>query len=159
MNKTFESLLLKILLCVFGVGGIYLALDVFPNALSLLMEVYPVLMKFENYIYFIGQLLILFLIAGLIIIVKLLTVYEKANTFSFSFLSGLEYLIGLCGLAFLGLLTIVILLVFNISLNSLLVIFIFGVLIFILILATVIKLIHSIVKSAIEYKTDYDLTV
>ena len=85
--------------------------------------------------------------------------YRVENPFAFSFLRGLEILIILCILAFIGLLTLIGIFAFTISFNSILTLFLISVSLFILVLATVIKLIHSIVKTAVEYKTDYDLTV
>lgn len=125
----------------------------------MVLYVYPELEYAELPILVTCELLLVLLLIGVGIIMYLLMIFDRENTFSLRFVRGLEILVGMCIIASIG---IIILFQYMttfggpgpfLSLTMIAITFI------IWIVAAVITLIRAIVKKAIVYKDDYDLTV
>lgn len=89
----------------------------------------------------------------------LLVMFDRGLTFSTKFMRGLEILVGMCIVASIG---VIILFQYMTTFGGpgpLLSMIMIGVTLIIWIVASVIMLIRAIVKKAIVYKDEYDLTV
>ena len=110
-------------------------------------------------IFIVCEALLVSLLIGIGIILRLLVVFDRGNTFSQTFIRGLEILTGMCLVV-----SIVLVILFKYietlggpdPFTGMIMV---GLIFLILIVASVIMLIRSIVKKAMIYKDDYDLTV
>ncbi len=159
MKVNMASNILKILLILFAIGVIFFGAYVLPIMAEQSVLIYPELEYAKIPILAASELLLIMLLIGIGIIMNLLIVFDKGNTFSLKFTKGLEILIGMCLIASLGV-------IFLFSYfrtfggpGPLLSLVMIGVIFLIWIVTAVIMLIRSIVKKAIVYKDDYDLTV
>ena len=103
--------------------------------------------------------LLLLLIIGIGIIMYLFIMFDRGNTFSLRFIRGLEILTGMCIIATIG---IIFLFAYMDTIGGpgpMPTIIMAGSVIVIWIVSAVIMLIRNIIKKAIVYKDDYDLTV
>ena len=159
MKTKVESIILKTLLFIFALASLFVGIFVLPKISNEMILSYPEFVNAKNTSLIISQSLLVLLLTGIAIIIYLLRLFDKGITFSVNFLRGLEVLAFLCILAFIGVLSLYIYTSSFGGLDLLATLMMIGISIFILILATVIMLIRAIVKNAITYKTDYDLTV
>lgn len=159
MKVNVASNILKVLLILFATGAIFFGVYVLPIMAEQSAFYYPELKYAKLPILTSCELLLVMLLIGIGIIMYLLVVFEKGNTFSLKFTKGLEILIGMCIIASIG----VILLLYYFQTfggpGPLLSLIVIGVIFLIWIVAAVIVLIRSIVKKAMVYKDDSDLTV
>lgn len=153
------SNILKVLLILFAIGAIFFGVYVLPIMAADYVVYYPELEYAKIPILIVCELLLVMLLIGIGIIMYLLVVFDKGNTFSLKFTKGLEILIGMCIIASIG----VILLLYYFRTfggpGPILSLIMIGVIFLIWIVAAVMMLIRSIVKKAMVYKDDYDLTV
>ena len=153
------SNILKALLILFAIGVIFFGGYVLPIMAGDMVDIYPELDYAKLPILIICELLLVLLLIGIAIIMYLLIVFDKGNAFSLKFTKGLEILVGMCIIASIG---IIFLFQYMASFGGpgpLLALIMVGTIFVIWIVAAVIILIRSIVKKAIIYKDDYDLTV
>lgn len=151
---------LKVLLIVFAIGVIFLGTYVLPiMAEEMVLYVYPELEYAKMPILVTCELLLALLLIGIGIIMYLLIVFDRGNTFSLRFTRGLEILVGMCIVASIGIIILFKYLTTFGGPGPLLSLIMIGITFVIWIVAAVIMLIRAIVKKAIVYKDDYDLTV
>ena len=154
------SNVLKVLLIMFAIGVIFLGTYVLPiMAEEMVLYVYPELEYAKLPILVTCELLLVLLLIGIGIIMYLLIVFDLGNTFSLRFTRGLEILFGMCIVASIGIIILFKYLTTFGGPGPLLSLIMIGITFVIWIVAAVIMLIRAIVKKAIVYKDDYDLTV
>ena len=159
LKVNIASNILKVLLVVFSVGVLFFGLYVLPILAGEMHDIYPELEYAKLPILIACELLLLFLLVGIGIIMYLLIMFDRGLTFSVKFIKGLEILVGMCIVASIG---IIVLFQFMSTFGGpgpLLALAMIGVTFIIWIVAAVIMLIRAIVKKAIVYKDEYDLTV
>ncbi|WP_338062499.1 DUF2975 domain-containing protein [Sporosarcina limicola] len=153
------SNILKILLIVFSIGVIFFGAYVLPIMAEQMRALYPELDYAKLPILVTCELLLALLLIGIGIIMYLLILFDRGLTFGSRFIRGVEILVGMCIVASIG---IIILFQYLRSFGGpgpLLALEMIGITIIIWIVAAVIMLIRAIVKKAIVYKDDYDMTV
>jgi len=159
LKINFASNILKILLVVFAIGVIFFGVYVLPIIAEEMATIHPELDYAKLPILITTEILLALLLTGTGIIMYLLVMFDHGSTFSLKFTKGLEILVGMCFLASVGIiLTIIYMRSFG-GPGPLLSLIMIGITLVIWIVATVIMLIRAIVKKAITYKDDYDLTV
>ena len=159
MKVNIASNVLKVLLILFSLGVIFAGVYILPTLANEMVYIYPELEYAKLPILIACELLLGLLMFGIGIIMYLLILFDRGNTFSLRFTRGLEILTGMCIIATIG---IMILLGYMNTIGGpgpLPAMIMVGSIIVIWIIAAVIMLIKSIVKKAIVYKDDYDLTV
>ena len=159
MKVNVASNILKVLLILFAIGAIFFGAYVLPIMADQMLVANPELDYAKMPILIICELLLVMLLIGIVIILYLLRTFDQGNTFSQRFTRGMEILFGMCIIASIGL---ILLLGYMGSLGGpdpLVVIVMIGVIFLIWIVAAVTMLVRSIVKKAMVYKDDYDLTV
>ena len=148
MKVNVVSNILKILLILFAIGAIFFGYYVLPIIAEEMAYIYPELEHAKMSILIACELLLVILLIGIGIIMYLLVVSDRENTFSLKFTKGLEILIGMSIIASIG----VILLFYYLSTyggpGPLLSLVMMGVIFLIWIAAAVMMLIRSIVKKA-----------
>ena len=157
VNKASNTL--KILLIVFGIGVIFFGVYVLPIIAEEMRAIYPELDYAKLPILVTCELLLALLLIGIGIIMYLLIMFDRGLTFGSRFSRGVEILVGMCIVASIG---IIILFQYLRSFGGpgpLLALIMIGITIIIWIVAAVIMLIRAIVKKAIVYKDDSDMTV
>lgn len=157
VNKASNTL--KILLIVFGIGVIFFGVYVLPIMAEEMRAIYPELDYAKLPILVTCELLLALLLIGIGIIMYLLIMFDRGLTFGSRFSRGVEILVGMCIVASIG---IIILFQYLRSFGGpgpLLALIMIGITIIIWIVAAVIMLIRAIVKKAIVYKVDSDITV
>lgn len=159
MKVNIASNILKVLLILFAIGAIFFGAYVLPTMAGEMVYSYPELDYAKMPILIICELLLVMLLVGIGIIMHLLAVFERGNTFSLKFTRGLEILVGMCIVASLGLMFLLKYMGSFGGPGPVLGFMMVGVIFIIWIVAAVIMLIRSIVKKAMIYKDDYDLTV
>ncbi len=159
MKINVASNILKLLIITFSIGVILFGVFILPLLANDMLYIYPELEYAKQPILIMCELLLGLLLAGIGIIMYLLLLFDRGNTFSLKFTYGLEILVALCILASIG----TIFLFYYMSTfggpGPLLSLTMIGAIFVIWIVASVIMLVRSIVKKAIVYKDDYDLTV
>lgn len=153
------SNILKVLLIIFAIGVIILGTFILPLMADQQVDYFPELEYAKGSILLGSQALLLLLLFGIGIIMYLIIVFDRGAVFTLKFIRGLEILFVMCIVASLG---IIILFKYMTSFGGpgpALALVMLGTIIFIWILGSVIMLIRAIIKNAITYKTDYDLTV
>ena len=159
MKVNVASNILKVLLILFSIGAIFFGVYVLPIMAGEMVYIYPELDYAKMPILIMCEFLLVMLLVGIGIILYLIAVFERGNTFSLKFTKGIEILIGMCIFASTG----VILLFYYFQTfggpGPLISLIMVGVVFLIWIVAAVMMLIRSIVKKAMIYKDDYDLTV
>lgn len=159
MKINLASNILKILLVLFAIGVIFLGVFILPILAEEMVTIYPELDYAKLPILITIEILLALLLTGIGIIMYLLMMFDHGSTFSLKFAKGLEILVGMCTIASVGIiLTIVYMSSFG-GPGPLLSLIMIGTTIVIWIVAAVIMLIRAIIKKAIIYKDDYDLTV
>lgn len=159
MKVELASNILKILLVLFVLGIIFLGMYVLPVIATEMVDIYPELQYAKLPILITIESLLGLLLIGIGIIIYLLLLFDRGKTFSLSFTRGNEILVGMCIIA-----SIVLVFLYK-YLHSfggpgpLLALVMIGMVFVIWIIASVIMLIRSIVKKAMVFKDDYDLTV
>jgi hypothetical protein len=159
MKVNVASNILKVLLILFAIGTIFFGAYILPVMAEEMLVAYPELDYAKMPILIICELLLVMLLIGIGIILYLLIIFDQGNTFSQRFTRGMEILIGMCIIASIGL---ILLLVYMSSFGGpgpLLGIVMTGVVLLTWIVAAVTMLVRTIVKKAMVYKNDYDLTV
>jgi|LSQX01.1.fsa_nt_gb hypothetical protein len=159
MKVNVASNILKVLLILFAIGAIFFGAYVLPIMAEQMLVANPELDYAKMPILIICELLLVMLLIGIVIILYLLRTFDQGNTFSQRFTRGMEILFGMCIIASIGL---ILLLGYMRSFGGpgpLLGIVMTGVIFLIWIVAAVTMLVRSIVKKAMVYKDDYDLTV
>lgn len=159
MKVNIASNILKVLLVLFAFGAIFIGIYVLPIMAEQSVLIYPELEYAKIPILIACELLLVMLLIGIGIIMYLLVVFDRGNTFSMKFTKGLEILIGMCSIASIGVISLLYYFRTFGGPGPLLSLIMIGVIFLIWIVAAVIMLIRSIVKKAIVYKDDYDLTV
>jgi hypothetical protein len=148
MKVNVVSNILKILLILFAIGAIFFGAYVLPIIAEEMAYIYPELEHAKMSILIACELLLVILLIGIGIIMYLLVVFDRQNTFSLKVTKGLEILIGMCIIASIG----VILLFYYLGTyggpGPLLSLVMMGVIFLIWIAAAVMMLIRSIVKKA-----------
>lgn len=159
MKMNIASNILKILLILFALGAVVFGIFILPIMAEQMAEINLEVAYAKVPILIVCEALLVVLIIGIGIILRLLLVFDRGNTFSQTFIRGLEILTGMCLIVSI---VLVILFKYIETLGGpdpftgmIMVALIF----LILIVASVIMLIRSIVKKAMIYKDDYDLTV
>lgn len=159
MKVNVASNILKVLLILFAIGAIFFGAYVLPIMAEDMLVANPELDYAKMPILIICELLLVMLLIGIGIILCLLRTFDQGNTFSQRFTRCMEILFGMCIIASIGL---ILLLGYMGSFGGpgpLLGIVMTGVIFLIWIVAAVTMLVRSIVKKAMVYKDDYDLTV
>ncbi|WP_170128302.1 DUF2975 domain-containing protein [Alkalibaculum bacchi] len=159
MKTDIASNILKILLILFALGAIFLGIYVLPVMAEEMVVIYPELRYTKLPILIICELLLGLLLIGIGIVMYLLKTFDRGKTFSLTFTRGLEVLIGMCIIASMGILFLLKYMNTFGGPGPLLSLIMIGVIFLVWIIAAVIMLIRSIVKKAMIYKDDYDLTV
>lgn len=159
MKVDIASNILKILLVLFVIGVIFLGIYILPTMADEMVDIYPELEKAKLPILITVEGLLGLLLIGIGIIIYLLLLFDGGKTFTLSFIRGHEILAGMCIVA-----SSVLIFLFKYlqgfgGPGPLLALVMIGMICVIWILASVIMLIRSIVKKAMVYKDDYDLTV
>ena len=153
------SLILKILLIVFAIGVIFFAVYVLPIMAEQNSALYPELNYAKLPILITCELLLALLLIGIGIIMCLLIIFDRGLTFGSRFIRGVEILVGMCIVASIGIIIIFQYMRTFGGPGPLLALIMIGITFIIWIVAAVIMLIRAIVKKAIVYKDDYDMTV
>ena len=159
MKVNVASNILKVLLILFAIGAIFFGAYVLPIMADQMLVANPELDYAKMPILIICELLLVMLLIGIGIILCLLRTFDQGNTFSQRFTRGMEILFGMSIIASIGL---ILLFGYMRSFGGpgpLLGIVMTGVIFLIWIVAAVTMLVRSIVKKAMVYKDDYDLTV
>lgn len=159
MKVNLASNILKILLIMFSIGAIFFGIYILPILAAEMLYVYPELEYAKMQILVICELLLTLLLFGIAIIMYLLLIFDRGRTFSVKFIRGLEVLGVLCILASMGTIYLYYFMSTFGGPGPLLSLVMIGVIFVIWIVAAVIMLVRSIVKKAIIYKDDYDLTI
>lgn len=159
MKVNVASNILKVLLILFAIGAIFFGVYVLPIMSEEMAYIYPELEHAKISMLVACELLLVMLLIGIGIIMYLLVVFDSGNTFSLKFTKGLEGLVGMCIIASIGVILIFYYLRTYGGPSPLLSLIMIGVIFLIWIVAAVMMLIRSIVKKAMIYKGDYDLTV
>lgn len=159
MKVNMASHILKVLLVLFAIGGIFTGVFLLPIMAEQNVLYYPEL-EYAKIPILIGcEILLVMLLIGIGIIMYLLVVFDRGDTFSIKFTRGLEIIIAMSIMASIG---VVFLLLFLSSFGGpgpLISLIMLAVILIIWIVGAVIMLVRNIVKKAIVYKNDYDLTV
>ena len=146
MKVNIASNILKVLLILFAIGAIFFGISVLPIMAKQNVIYYPELEYVKIPIFIACELLLVILLIGIGIIMYLLVVFDRGNTFSLKIAKGLEILIAMCIIASIG----VILLLYYFRTfggpGPLLSLIMIGVIFLIWIVAAVMILIRSIVK-------------
>lgn len=159
MKVNLASNVLKVLLIIFAIGVVVAGIYILPIIAEEMVDIYPELEHAKLPILIACELLLGLLMVGIGVIMYLLILFDRGNTFSLRFVRGLEILTTMCIIATIG---IIILFVYMNSIGGpgpLPTLAMAGSIIVIWIVAAVIMLVRSIVKKAMVYKDDYDLTV
>lgn len=159
MKVNMASNVLKVLLILFSIGVIYAGVYVLPTLANEMVYMYPELEYAKLPILIACELLLGLLMIGIGIIMYLLILFDRGNTFSLRFTRGLEILTGMCIVATIGIMFLLGYMNTFGGPGPLPAMIMVGSIYVIWIIAAVIMLIRSIVKKAIVYKDDYDLTV
>lgn len=159
MKINMASNILKVLLIIFAIGIIFFGTYVLPLIADLQVDYFPELEYAKEPILLGSQALLLLLLIGIGIIMYLLIIFDFGSVFTLKFIRGLEILVGMCIVASLGIIVLFRYMTYFGGPGPALSLAMVGTIIFIWILGSVIMLIRAIVKNAITYKTDYDLTV
>jgi len=153
------SNILKILLIVFAIGVIFIGVYVLPIMAEEMRALYPELDYAKLPILVTCELLLALLLIGIGIIMYLLIMFDRGLTFGSRFIRGVEILVGMCIVASIGIIIIFEYLRTFGGPGPLLALIMIGITFIIWIVAAEIMLIRAIVKKAIDYKDDYDMTV
>ena len=159
MKVNIASNILKVLLILFALGAILFGIFILPVMAERMADTNPEVIYAKIPILIVCEILLVLLLIGIGIIIHLLLVFDRGNTFSQTFIRGLETLTRMCLIV-----SIVLIFLFK-YIKSLggpdpfIGLIMVGMIFVILIVASVIMLIRSIVKKAMIYKDDYDLTV
>ena len=156
MKANIVSLVSKILLIIFVIGVILSGIYILPVLSNDMLDIYPELEYARLPVLIACELLLGLLLIGIGIIMYLIIVFDRGNTFSIRFTKGLMILAGLCIIASVG---IMLLLNYMNTVGGpgpLPAIIMVATIIVIWIVAGVIMLIRSMVKKAIIYKDYYD---
>lgn len=159
MKVNVASNVLKVLLIIFTIGVILAGVYVLPTLANEMVYMYPELEYVKLPILIACELLLGLLVIGIGIIMYLLILFDRGNTFSLRFTRGLEILSGMCVIATIGIMFLLGYMNTFGGPGPLPAMGMVGSIFVIWIIAAVIMLIRSIVKRAIVYKDDYDLTV
>lgn len=159
LKVNMASNILKILLIVFAIGVIFLGTYILPIMAEDMLYVYPELEYAKLPILVTCELLLILLLIGTGVIMYLLRMFDHGFTFTLRFTRGLEILVGMCILASIGIIILIQYMTTFGGPGPLLSLIMIGITFVIWIVAMVIMLIRAIVKKAIIYKDDYDLTV
>lgn len=159
MKINLASNVLKILLVLFAIGVIFLGIFILPILAEEMVTMYPELDYAKLPILIATEILLALLLTGIGIIMYLLKMFDHGSTFSLKFTKGLEILVGMCLIASVGIILIIVYMSSFGGPGPLLSLIMIGTTIVIWIVAAVIMLIRAIIKKAIIFKDDYDLTV
>ena len=159
MKVDIASNILKILLVLFVLGVIFLGIYILPTMAEEMVDIYPELENAKLPILITIEGLLGLLLIGIGIIIYLLLLFDGGKTFTLPFIRGHEILVGMCIVASVVLIFLYKYLQSFGGPGPLLALVMIGMIFVIWILASVIMLIRSIVKKAMVYKDDYDLTV
>ncbi|NLJ40932.1 MAG: DUF2975 domain-containing protein [Clostridiales bacterium] len=159
MKVSVASNILKILLIIFSIGVIFVGVYVLPVLAGEMAMVYPEIEYARLPVLIMCETLLVLLLAGIGIIMYLLRTFDKGFTFSKKFLKGLEVLVWMCIAASIGIIIIYQYITMLGGPDPATGMAMVGVTFIVWIVAAVIMLIRAIVKQAIAYKDDYDLTV
>lgn len=159
MKVNMASNLLKILLILFALGAIIFGIFILPIMAEQMADINPEVSYAKIPILIVCEALLVLLLVGIGIILRLLVVFDRGNTFSQTFIRGLEILTGMCLVV-----SIILIILFKYietlggpdPFTGMIMI---ATTFIIWIVAAVIILIRNIVKKAMIYKDDYDLTV
>jgi len=144
---------------VFAIGVIFFGVYVLPIMAGEMRAFHPELDYAKLPILVTCELLLALLLIGIGIIMYLLIMFDRGLTFSSIFIRGVEILVGMCIVASIGIIIIFQYLRSFGGPGPLLALIMIGITIIIWIVAAVIMLIRAIVKKAIVYKDDSDMTV
>lgn len=159
MKVNRASHVLKVLLILFAIGALFAGFYVMPAMAVDWAGMYPDLAYAKIPILLLCEVLLVLLLIGIGIIMSLLLKFDCGLTFSKKFIRGLEWLVGLCIVASIGLVGLYLFLRMHGGPGPLVAIIMIAVIFIIWIVAAVIMLIRAIVNKALVYKNDYDLTV
>lgn len=157
VNKASNAL--KFLLVLFSIGVLIFGIYVLPTLAGEMAYIYPEVAYVKLPILIGCELLLGLLLIGVGIIMYLLILFDRGNTFSLRFVRGLEILVGMCVIASIGIIALLMYMNTFGGPGPMPAIIMAGCVVVIWIVAAVIMLIRSIVKKAMVYKDDYDLTV
>ena len=159
MKVNIASNILKILLFLFAIGVLFIGVYVLPILAGEMVALYPELEYAKLPILMTSEILLVLLLIGIGIIMYLLVVFDRGLTFSAKFIRGVEVLVAMCLVASIGVIGIFQYMTTFGGPGPLLSLLMIGITFIIWIVAAVIMLIRAIVKKAIVFKDDYDLTV
>ncbi len=159
MKENAASHVLKILLLLFAVGAIFAGAYVVAALADQSVYYYPELSYARTPLLILCESLILLLLIGIVVILFLLRAFDRGNTFSRCFIQGLDLVFILRLVASLGVAGALWFLGSLGGPGPLLWLLMAGLTLLIWIVAAVIMLIRTIVRKAMVYKDDYDLTV
>lgn len=159
MKVNMASNILKILLILFGLGALFFGGYVLPLMAEESVLYYPELAYAKVPVLIACEALLAMLLIGIGKIMHLLIIFDRGNTFSLKFIKGLDILVGMSITASIGVIGLFYFLQTFGGPGPLISLIMIGVLFIIWIVSAVMLLIRSIIKKAMVYKTDYDLTV
>lgn len=160
MNKQLISHFTKFLLfllIIFTLVPMIIALPTLAHEAA--FEIYPEINYLHYPILILSELALLMFMIGCGIIIKLLFLFDKKETFTNNFTRFISYLIILCGLASVTLVIIYSLLANVGGPGPALSIVIIGALLCIIVLMSALYLIRHIIKEAIEMREERELTI
>lgn len=159
MKVNLASNILKVLLVLFASLAGFIGIYVLPLMAEEMREMYPEIEFAKLPILISSELLLVLLLIGIGIIMYLLIVFDRGHTFSSKFVKGLETLVGMC--IFVSIAIISLFLYMNTfgGPGPMITLVMVGTTFIIWIVAAVMMLIRAIVKKAMVFKDDYDLTV
>ncbi|MBE0451805.1 MAG: DUF2975 domain-containing protein [Clostridia bacterium] len=153
MKIYFASKLLKALLVLFAIGVVFFGIIILPILAEEMVIMYPELDYAKLPILISTELLLVLLLTGVGIIMYLLVMFDHDDTFSFKFVKGLEILVGMCSIASVGIILIIVYMSSFGGPGPFLSIVMIGTIIVIWIVAAVTLLIRAIIKKPSFTKT------
>jgi hypothetical protein len=149
----FASKLLKALLVLFATGVVFFGIIILPILAEEMVIMYPELDYAKLPILISTELLLVLLLTGVGIIMYLLVMFDHDDTFSLKFVKGLEILVGMCSIASVGIILIIVYMSSFGGPGPLLSLVMIGTIIVIWIVAAVTLLIRAIIKKPSFIKT------
>ncbi len=153
MKIYFASKLLKALLVLFATGVVFFGIIILPILAEEMVIMYPELDYAKLPILISTELLLVLLLTGVGIIMYLLVMFDHDDTFSLKFVKGLEILVGMCSIASVGIILIIVYMSSFGGPGPLLSLVMIGTIIVIWIVAAVTLLIRAIIKKPSFIKT------
>lgn len=159
MKVNLASNILKVLLVLFANLAVFIGVFIMPLLAGEMLALYPELEYVKLPLLISTELLLVLLLIGIGIMMYLLIVFDRGHTFSSKFVKGLEILVGMCIVVSIGIISLFLYMNSFGGPGPMISLIMVSTTVIIWIVAAVMMLIRAIVRKAMVYKDDYDLTV